>query len=130
MPEAQVYMGINDEYANIRQYAGTFDMLFTYKKDNEWQLALYDWKTNKSLQNDFNRKYGVKALSPFDNMYNESLTYYTLQLSCYSLCLQQLGYKIADRTIVWLKKDIQGNGQWETINLDDVTTELKQTLQK
>ena len=44
--------------------------------------------------------------------------------------LKQLGYKIADRTIVWLKKDIQGNGQWETINLDDVTEELKQALQK
>lgn len=152
MPEAQVYMGINDEYANIRQYAGTFDMLFTYKKDNEWQLALYDWKTNKSLENDFNRllnevvnnpsdirhkkwlnQYGENAgcaLSPFNKMYNESLTYYTLQLSCYSLCLQQLGYKIADRTIVWLKKDIEGNGQWETINLDDVTEELKQALQK
>ena len=131
MPEAQVYMGINDEYANIRQYAGTFDMLFTYKKDNEWQLALYDWKTNKTLENDFNRKRGIYALPPFNDKYiNESLTYYTIQLSCYSLCLQQLGYKIADRTVVWLKKDDKGNGQWETRNLDDVTERLIKALQK
>ena len=34
MPEAQVYMGVNDNFLDVKQYAGTIDMLFTYKSNN------------------------------------------------------------------------------------------------
>ena len=149
MPEAQVYMGVNSDYSDIKQYAGTFDMLFAYRtKDNEYKLMLHDWKTNKELESGFNRnvhdvvtnpqhknyekwldKYGINggmALEPFTELYDESFSYYILQLSAYSLCLEQLGYEIIDRRIIWLKDD----GSYEKIKLPDYTQKLRQALNK
>ena len=127
MPESQVYMGLNKDYQDIIPYAGTFDMLFTYKaKDGKWKLLVYDWKTNKSLENQYSRDNSVMALDPFQELYNESYTYYILQLSCYSLCLMQLGYEIADRKIIWLKDD----GSYEKISVPDYTSRVRLALQK
>lgn len=127
MPEAQVYMGINPNYSDIIPYAGTFDMLFTYKApDGKWKLLLYDWKTNKSLYKDYSREFGKMALEPFDDLYDEDYSYYILQLSCYSLCLMQLGYEIADRKIIWLKED----GSYDKISVPDFTSRVRVALHK
>lgn len=127
MPEAQVYMGLNDDWKDITPYAGTFDMLFTYKaKDGKWKLLLYDWKTNKSLENSYAREHNSMALEPFSELYDESYSYYILQLSCYSLCLMQLGYEISDRKIVWLKDD----GTYTKISVPDYTSRVRLALQK
>jgi len=127
MPEAQVYMGINPEFNDITPYAGTFDMLFTYKApDGQWKLLLYDWKTNKSLYKDYSRNFGKMALEPFDELYDEDYSYYILQLSCYSLCLMQLGYEIADRKIIWLKED----GTYDKISVPDYTDRVRLALHK
>ena len=127
MPEAQVYMGINSDFNDITPYAGTFDMLFTYKApDGKWKLLLYDWKTNKSLYKDYSRYFGKMALNPFDELYDEDYSYYILQLSCYSLCLMQLGYEIADRKIIWLKDD----GTYDKISVPDYTDRVRLALHK
>ena len=127
MPEAQVYMGVNKDYDDIEQYAGTFDMLFTYKaKDGKWKLLLYDWKTNYDLYKEYARSHGQMLLEPFSELYDEAYSYYILQLSCYSLCLMQLGYEIADRKLIWLKED----GEYEKISVPDYTDRVRQALQK
>ena len=149
LPEAQVYMGINNEYNDIIQYAGTFDILFAYRNpQGKFQLMLHDLKTNRELTSSFNRhihevvtnpqdklyekwldKYGVNggmALEPFTDLYDESYSYYILQLSAYSLCLQQLGYEIVDRRLIWLKDD----GTYEKIKLPDYTKRLREAIQK
>jgi hypothetical protein len=127
MPEAQVYMGINPEYNDIIQYAGTFDMLFTYKAtDGDWKLLLYDYKTNSKLYKDYARKFNKMALEPFTELYDESYSYYILQLSAYSLCLNQLGYEVADRKIIWLKDD----ATYEKISVPDYTVKLRDALNK
>lgn len=125
MPEAQVYLGLTDEYKKYTPYAGTFDMLFTYKaNDGKWKLLIYDWKTNQDLYSPYNRKFNNMALNPFDKYYDEAYSYYVMQLSCYSLCLMQLGYEIADRKIIWLKDD----GTYEKISVPDITDTMKQAL--
>ena len=125
MPETQVYMGLNPDWADVMPYAGTFDMLFAYKaSDGEWKLLLYDWKTNAGLTSDYNRKFGNMALAPFDDMVDEDLTYYTLQLNCYALCLNQIGFEVADRKVIWLKED----GTFEKISLPDISERLRGAL--
>lgn len=127
MPEAQVYMGFNDTYGSIQQYAGTFDMLFTYQAANtNWKLLVYDWKTNKSLYNDYARNFDQMALAQFSYMYDEAFTYYTLQLTAYSMCLMQLGYEVADRKIIWL----EDNGEYEKYSVPDVSDRLVSALSK
>lgn len=125
MPEAQVYMGLNDRYAGVNPYAGTFDMLFAYKAiDGIWKLLVYDWKTNASLENDYARNFGITATGEFSDMIDEPMTYYTLQLNAYSMCLEQLGYEVADRKIIWLKQD----GEYEKISVPCVSDRLASAL--
>ena len=123
MPEAQVY--IKNEMGLSQPYAGTFDMLFAYKmKNGEFKLAIFDWKTNESLENSFNRSKHKTLLKPFDSMIDESLSLYTLQLSAYQLAISQLNYDIVDRRVVWLKSD----GTYEKIAVNDESERLKLAL--
>lgn len=127
MPEAKVYMGLTEEFSGIKPYAGTFDMLFAYQAaDGKWKLLIYDYKTNKSLYNDYARSFGQHALAQFNDMYDESFTYYTIQLTAYSMCLKQLGYEVVDRKIIWLKDD----GNYEKISVPDVSDRLIESLKK
>ena len=82
--------------------------------------------TNKELIKESAHQYGNMALPPFDDLYDENLTYYKLQLSAYALCLQQLGYEVADRKVIWLKDD----ATYEKISLPDYTKEIREALQK
>src|SRR5574344_1644357 len=111
MPEAKICIYPDNNLGIKRLYAGTFDMLFGFMgKNNNLLLSIFDWKTNKSLTNDFNIREQKKLLPPFnDDMIVQPLSSYTIQLNCYSLGLRQLGYKIVDRKIVWLKP----NGEYE-----------------
>lgn len=126
MAEAKIYTGINDTLNLEQNYSGTFDMLFAYKMKDGYKLAIYDFKTNSSLTNDYNIKHNVNMLTPFDDMVDQSLSKYTIQLSAYQLGLMQLGYEIVDRKIIWLKDD----GTYEKIQVKDVTSELIDVLSK
>lgn len=124
MAEAKIYTGLNDEYNFKQNYSGTFDMLFAYKMKDGYKLAIYDFKTNASLINTYNMQNNITLLEPFDDMIDQSLSNYTIQLSAYQIGLMQLGYEIIDRKIIWLKED----GTYEKIAVKDVTNELKDFL--
>lgn len=125
MPEAKIYTGINDTLNLKNDYCGTFDMLFAARgSDGIIRPFLADWKTNKALQSDYNRAYGKMMLPPFDDMVDEPLSHYTLQLSLYSMGLEQLGYNMTHRVIVWLKDD----GTYEKIPVPDLSDRLKEIL--
>ena len=128
MAETKVYTGKNKELTNLKQdYCGTFDILFYYddpvNKDNSG-LCIFDFKTNKELKKDFSREVGKMLLPPFADLYDESLSYYTLQLSCYQIPLEDIGLKVIARRIIWLKDD----GTYELIPLEDVTDRLREVL--
>jgi hypothetical protein len=125
MPEARIYTGYNDTFTLKNDYCGTFDMLFAARgNDGVIRPFLADWKTNKALTKQFNRDNNIMMLEPFTNMVDEPLSHYTLQLSLYSMGLEQLGYKMTHRIIVWLKDD----GTYEKIPVPDVSDVLKKVL--
>jgi len=95
----------------------------TYLAD---KMLLVTHNTNKSLYKDYSREFGKMALEPFDDLYDEDYSYYILQLSCYSLCLMQLGYEIADRKIIWLKED----GSYDKVSVPDFTSRVRVALHK
>jgi hypothetical protein len=128
LAETKVYTGKNKKLTNLKQdYCGTFDILFYYddpiNSDNSG-LCIFDFKTNKELKKDYSREVGKMLLPPFADMYDESLSYYTLQLSCYQIPLEVIGLKVIARRIVWLKDD----GTYELIPLEDVTDRLREVL--
>ena len=128
LAETKVYSGKNKELTNLKQdYAGTFDLLWYYKHpsdDSRSGLIILDYKTNASLTSDFSRNMGKYFLEPFDDLYDEALSSYKLQLSAYQIPLEDIGLKVIGRRIIWLKDD----GTYELIPIDDYTNKLREVL--
>ena len=128
LAETKVYSGKNRKVTDLSQdYCGTFDLLMYYKDandDSKSGLVIMDYKTNASLVNDYARNNGVMMLPPFDDMYSESKSVYTLQLSLYQMPLEDIGLKIVGRRIIWLRDD----GTYELIQIPSETERLREAL--
>jgi hypothetical protein len=124
MPEARVYMGINDKFKVKQPYAGTFDILLAMKYQGKWKLLLHDYKTNADIYSDYAKKWNDTLLEPFTDFINEPKSIYTIQLNLYQLCLEQLGYEIIDRRLIWLKD----NETYEKISLPNITDRLLKVI--
>ena len=106
--------------------AGTADILFYYDDPTGEKsgLCIYDYKTNKELIKSYNRQVGKTLLPPFEDYIEEPQSVYTLQLSTYAIPLQDLGFKIITRRVVYLKPD----GNYEIIPLADESERLRKIL--
>lgn len=128
LAETKVYSGKNKELTNLKQdYCGTFDLLMYYDNQEDPSqsgLVIMDYKTNGELKKDFSRAYGKFLLHPFDDLYDEPLSFYTLQLNLYQLPLEDIGLKVIARRIIWLKDD----GTYELIPIPNITDKLRATL--
>ena len=70
--------------------------------------------TNKELKKEYSRENNKFLLPPFDNLFEEPLSYYTIQLNLYSMCLADIGISPIALRIIWLKDD----GTYESIPID------------
>ena len=120
MPETKVY---SEKYG----FSGTFDLLCYYdaklegKDEKNNGLFVLDWKTNKDLYKNFNEQ---KLLNPFEGLLDMPISLYKLQLSCYSLCLEDIGMKVIARRLMWLKPD----GSYDKIPLESYVAPLRKAL--
>lgn len=128
LAETKVYTGKNRLLTNLKEdYCGTFDILFYYKSpisDDKSGFVIFDFKTNQSLYKQFSHDHNRMLLTPFDNLYEESFSYYILQLSAYQIPLEDIGLRVIARRIVWLKED----GNYELIQVPNVTAKLREIL--
>lgn len=108
-------------------YAGTFDILFYYdatldgKTDKESGLVIMDWKTNEDLYKNFKDK---TLLIPFNQLPDMPLSVYKLQLSLYQICLENIGFYVKARRILWLKPE----GVYDKISLEAYVETLRIAL--
>lgn len=93
---------------------GTCDLLF-YDSERDGYMV-YDWKTNKSLINDYNRKYGIMMTGCMSNYIDEAFSHYMLQFNIYQRMLESVDLNIIDRVLVWLKDD----GTYETYSMSKI----------
>ena len=129
LAETKVYTGKHPEKTNLLQdYCGTFDLLMYYKdpggNEDKSGLVIFDYKTNAELYKEFSRSRGLMMFEPFENMYSEPFSVYTLQLNLYQIPLEDMGLKILGRRIIWLKDD----GNYELIKLPYVADKLRKAL--
>lgn len=127
--ETKVYSGKNpDASKNLKELiCGTFDMLYYYDGDgidSNAGFVILDYKTNASLYSEYNQKFGKTLLPPFNNMIEQDLSLYTIQLSLYSLMLEDIDIPVIDRRIVWLTND----GEYKVISVPDVSDSLRKVL--
>lgn len=106
-------------YTKAYQYAGTFDNLFYDMKNHG--LILTDYKTNKDIYKNYK---GKRMLSPFDALLDSPFNKYQLQLSLYQIPFEDVGIKVLERRIIWLKPD----ATYENLKTKDYTKELRQQL--
>ena len=125
LPETRVYTNVNLDLPPFREnYAGTFDLLLYYKHPTDPDksgLCIRDWKTNREIYKEFSRSRGKMMLYPFNNLYDEPFGAYTIQLNCYQIPLEDIGLKILDRKIIWLKDDCT----YDLIPVDNCTKTLR-----
>lgn len=117
----------NITYNRELNYSGTFDMLFYYdgeldgKTEKESGFVIFDYKTNKDLYKNFQ---GKTLLEPFNDLLDMSLNLYKLQLSLYQLNLEQIGFNVIGRRLIWLRPD----GEYEKIPLESFAIRLNEYL--
>ena len=70
--------------------------------------------TNKELYKEYSHNNNRLLLPPFNDLYEEPLSYYKLQLNLYSLCLKGIGLKVKGCRVIWLKND----GTYELIPIE------------
>ena len=127
LAETKVYSNKNPEFQTKQQYCGTFDLLMYYKNvldESKSGLVIFDYKTNKELEKEYSRQNNKMLLPPFDDMYDEPKSAYTLQLSAYQIPLEDIGLKVIGRRVIWLRDD----GSYERIPLESKVDELRKTL--
>ena len=100
-------------------YAGTCDLLFYNAKTKRFVIA--DYKTNKDLFKNFR---GQVMLPPFHYMLDMPLNHYQLQLSFYHILLEEAGYEIESRQLIWL----MSTGDFRIYEAKDFTKMLKKEL--
>jgi len=117
LAETKVYSNKSDASKVSNPFCGTFDLLMWYDHPTDSSksgLVVLDWKTNRELKKDFSREQGKFLLPPFGELYEEPLSYYTLQLNLYSLCLAGIGLPPIGARVIWLKDD----GTYELIPIN------------
>ena len=80
--------------------------------------------TNKDLSSDYCRDMGKMMKAPFNDLVEESLSHYQLQLSLYSIPIEKLGLKVIGRRVIWLLPD----GSYEKIKMNDEVGRLRFAL--
>ena len=109
---------------NGTPYAGTFDILFYYVDEPNSPkngLMIFDYKTNEDLYKNYNE---TKLLWPFNDMLDMNESYYILQLGCYQIPLENLGYRVIGRRLIWLRPD----ASYDKIKLPDVSVRVRDAL--
>jgi ATP-dependent exoDNAse (exonuclease V) beta subunit len=83
--------------------AGTLDILF----ELNGKYYIGDWKTNKEFKDDDHPKgRRQKMLYPFDDLWDNNINGYSLQISTYRLILEEeAGFKTDGGFLVWLGPD-------------------------
>lgn len=101
-------------------FAGTADIVLYNKRTDK--LIIADYKTNKDL---FKNHRGQTMLKPFSHLLDMPLNKYQLQLSYYQILLEQTGFEVESRVVVWLKKD----GTFDMYHTEDYTEILNKELE-
>lgn len=108
-------------YSEEYLFAGTTDAIFLNTKTNK--LVIVDYKTNKDLFKNYKKKL---MLEPFGFLLDCPYNKYQLQLSFYQILLEEIGYEVESRIIVWLLPD----GSYLTYNTEDLTELIRKEIKR
>jgi ATP-dependent exoDNAse (exonuclease V) beta subunit len=96
--------------------AGMIDSLFVYRG----KIYILDWKTNKDFTDD-NHPKGTyeKLLAPFQDHFKNHLNEYSIQLSLYSLILEEWGFQVGGAYIVHIGPGDEESELYKVVDMRD-----------
>ena len=96
--------------------AGMIDSLFVYRG----KIYILDWKTNKDFTDD-NHPKGTyeKLLAPFQEHFKNHLNEYSIQLSLYSLILEEWGFQVGGAYIVHIGPGDEDAELYKVVDMRD-----------
>ena len=100
--------------------AGTIDKLYLH----DGMLVMGDWKTNKKIKTDKDFNFHAKLLFPFENLKDNEINKYSLQLSMYALMLEEAGLIVDSFFICHIPHD----GACKVYKTKDLRAELRNYL--
>jgi len=89
------------------RYAGTFDLLLYDLVESGFLMK--DYKSNEDLF----KWYRDMMLPPLNMLKRNDIGKYTIQQTCYSICLRNIGLKVIGNDLIWLKEK-----QYQEVKLD------------
>ena len=96
--------------------AGMIDSLFVYRG----KIYILDWKTNKDFTDDNHQKGTYeKLLAPFQDHFKNHLNEYSIQLSLYSLILEEWGFQVGGAYIVHIGPGDEDAELYKVVDMRD-----------
>ena len=105
------------------KYAGTADIILLDKSDGS--LIIGDLKTNKDI---FKSSYGQNLKNPFSDLEANPFNKYQLQFSYYQILLEEMGYNVKARVLIWLNQDEVSRKLYKQYRTKNFTKDLRKTL--
>lgn len=106
-------------YSERYGIAGTMDLPLEIL-DGSGELIIADYKTNGDLFKSYDN-----LLPPFDFLQSTPYNKYQLQLSYYQILLEEKGFKIRERWLVYLMAD----ATYKVYKLNDFTQDLRELME-
>ncbi len=107
-------------------YAGTADLVMWHPKSGK--IVLADFKTNhKELKA---TKYAKPMKDPFNYLSDNSYGKYTLQFAFYQIMLEDMGFEVGGRELLWLNEDKENKKLYTSYFPNDVTKDLRKWLEE
>lgn len=113
-------------FSALYWYVGTCDGVLYNTKTGKF--IIYDYKTNKSLKDD-----GKPYLKYVDRGYGlrqDNFGKYTSQFSFYQILLEEAGFEVEARVLVWLREDEDKTKKklYQTFKTKNITKDLRNFL--
>lgn len=113
-------------FSPLYWYVGTCDGVLYNTRTGKF--IIYDYKTNKALKDDF-KKPLLKYVNPYYNLLQDNFGKYSAQFSFYQILLEEVGFEVQGRILVWLKEDKKNKKLYQTFKTENITSDLRLFLE-
>lgn len=126
LPDYLIPVGIELQmYSPKYWFSGTADGILYNTRNGKF--IIYDFKTNKSLIDD--SKPYLKRIDKRHKLRQDNFGKYTLQFSFYQYLLEEAGFEIQSRILVWLNEDKDNKKLFRTYKTINLVNEIKEFLE-
>lgn len=113
-------------YSPLHWFTGTCDGILYNKKTGKF--IIYDYKTNKALTDSF-KKPPLLHIDPGHGLIQDNFGKYSAQFSFYQYLLEEAGFKVGGRVLVWLNEEKWTKKLYKTYPTVNLIPDLKQFLE-